>query len=226
MDGRTKIINGRLAACALAVALAAFVGVAHGKASGSSTLVTSYPRKAVFPMHRDKFWSIIAQTTGAEANTDLQSQLLKLALTKLSPSDIAGFEATFDALMRESYSWDLWGAAFVVHGGASDDSFEYFRVWLISKGQGVFEAVSKNPDSLADMLASDSNGPLEYEHFAYIARDVWVTKTGKMIDDMPTIANMMYPGTKPSGMPFKESEEYLATRYPKLWKRFGRNPAG
>lgn len=176
-------------------------------------------------MDHAQFWAIIERTTSHEADTDDQTSALRSELSKLTADEIASFEATFDEIMRGSYSWNLWGAAYVVHGGASDDGFEYFRVWLISKGQKIFEAVSKDPDILADVLAADSSGPLEYEDFAYVAREAWEAKSGKDLDEMPRVADMIYPGVEPSGDPFKETDEYLAKRYPKLWKRFGHNPA-
>ncbi|WP_217498085.1 MULTISPECIES: DUF4240 domain-containing protein [Sphingomonas] len=37
--------------------------------------------------------------------------------------------------MIRSYRWDLWRAAKVAKGGVSDDGFEYFRTWLISRGR-------------------------------------------------------------------------------------------
>ena len=85
--------------------------------------------------------------------------------------------------------------------------------------------MSHDPDALADMIASDSSGPLEFEDFAYVAREVWASKTGREADDMPMVANMIYPDLKPSGELFQENETYLSKRYPKLWKRFGHNPA-
>ena len=202
-----------------------WTGAVRAKEAQQSPMAESKEIKAITPMSRDKFWAIIAQTLPYKANTDQQSNALKRALLAMSPADIAGFESTFEDVMHSSYSWDLWGAASVVHGGASDDGFEYFRVWLISRGQGVFEAVSKDPDNLADIIDGDSSGPLEFEEFAYIARSAWETKTGKSFNAMPRIANMMYPDRKPKGEPFEDSEQYLATRYPKLWKRFGHSPA-
>ena len=177
------------------------------------------------PIDRQRFWAIIEKTTSFEADTADQAAALKRELEKLPAADVVSFEMTFDTIMRESYSWNLWGADYVVHGGASDDSFEYFRVWLISKGQRFFDTVSHDPDALADMIASDSSGPLEFEDFAYVAREVWASKTGREADDMPMVANMIYPDLKPSGELFQENETYLSKRYPKLWKRFGHNPA-
>ena len=215
---------GRWPARMLAVAVAIIFPTipAHSSAAEPKKPAAS---RGVLPMDRSEFWAIIGRTTSLEARSDEQAAALRSELDRLSPDQIAAFEATFDDLMRQSYSWSLWGADFVIHGGASDDSFEYFRVWLISKGKGVFEAVSKDPDSLADLLASDSVGPLEFEDFAYVARDAWEAKTGKDSSEMPQFADMIYPGVEPSGEPFKEDEEYLAKRYPRLWKRFGHNPA-
>lgn len=70
------------------------------------------------------------------------------------------------------------------------------------------------------MLASGSRGDLEFEDYAYVAREVWAAKTGLDWNDMPVIANMIYD-SEPKGQSFSEDQEALAKRYPKLWNRFG-----
>lgn len=177
-------------------------------------------------MSDDRFWAVIGTTTAFERDPERQSAALHDTLGKLSVDEIVAYEAAFDRQMTRSYSWDLWGAAYVVHGGASDDGFEYFRCWLISKGQEVFEKVMADPDSLADMLAPKVEGVLEFEEFAYVAREVWGEKTGRPSDEMPNAASMIYPGREPSGTKFDEDAADLAKRYPKLWRRFGTNPLG
>jgi Protein of unknown function (DUF4240) len=172
------------------------------------------------------FWNVVDSTIGLEQYPDRQLAELHTALGKLSVEQIAQFEASFDAEMRRSYSWDLWGADYVVHGGASDDSFEYFRCWLISKGKRLFEKVLADPDSLADVLAPKVEGVLEFESFAYVARKTWGEKTGKPGTEMPNAAPMMYIDLEPMGVQFEEDPVSLAKRYPKLWKRFGTNPLG
>jgi hypothetical protein len=115
----------------------------------------------------------------------------------------------------------------VLNGGASDDGFEYFQRWLISKGREVFEAAVADPDSLADLLAPDTEGPCEFEEFAYVASEVWAEKTGIDPWNDPK-GSFPYtgapPATQPSGTPFPEDERYFARRYPKLWARFGTSP--
>ena len=194
----------------------ALVGIA-----GASVASHILAAKGMMPagMTEQRFWAIIAESTPFEADTDKQSAVLRASLEKLTPAELEGYERIFDRLMTESYSWDLWGAAYVANGGASDDGFEYFRCWLISKGEGIFRKVSAHPDSLADILAKDSGGDLEFEEFAYIARNVWAEKTERDPGDMPGAAAMMY-NTKPSGTPFVENPTVLQKRYPKLWARF------
>jgi hypothetical protein len=177
-------------------------------------------------MSQDRFWALIGTTTAFEGDQRRQLSALRASLEKLSADDVAAFEASFDEQMQRSYSFDLWGAADIVHGGASDDGFEYFRCWLISKGRAVFEKVIADPDSLADIVdtvAPSEIGILEFEHFAYVAGDVWEKKTGQPISQMP-IVRQGY-GPKPSGTEFQEDDEaYLAKRYPKLWRRFSTHP--
>jgi hypothetical protein len=176
------------------------------------------------PMPDDRFWALIQPTTAFESDPDRQIEALKSALRKLPLEDVESFEAAFDAQMKRSYSWDLWGAAYVIHGGASDDSFEYFRCWLLSRGRHVFEKILADPDSMADLLPRQVRGPLDFELFAYAARHVWAEKTGRGPNEMPMAANMIYIGADPAGEPFDEDPAHLSKRYPKLWQRFGKNP--
>lgn len=173
------------------------------------------------PLTDKNFWDLIDHSAALEAKPDAQLADLRASLSRLSASQIADFEHIFDETMRQSYSWDLWGAAYIANGGSSDDGFEYFRCWLISKGPNVFHKVAANPDILADILAPGSGGDFEFEEFAYVAREAWQAKTGRDWNDMPVIANMAYDN-KPSGVAFSENPAELAKRYPKLWKRFGR----
>jgi hypothetical protein len=211
------------------VVAAAMVSTGSGtRAEGPAAAAPGNPHASlsVRPMSDDRFWALIGATTAFERDPGRQLAALRSALERLTVPEIEAYEAAFDQYMRRSYSWDLWGAAYVVHGGASDDGFEYFRCWLISKGRAVFEKVTADPDSLADFLAPDLEGVLEFEDFAYVAREVWGEKTGLPGNQMPNAANMIYVGLEPSGTRFEEDEAYLSRRYPKLWRRFGSHPLG
>lgn len=215
-----------LFALAIPVGMIIALGDTHAEEPAATSPGDRYGSVRVQPMSDDRFWALIGSTTAFESDPERQLSHLRAALEKLSVEDIEAYEATFDKQMKRSYSWDLWGAAYVVHGGASDDGFEYFRCWLISKGRGVFGKVMAELDSLADILEPNGDGVLEFEEFAYVARQVWGEKMGLPGNKMPNAANMIYPGLEPSGTRFQEDPEYLSKRYPKLWQRFGTRPLG
>jgi hypothetical protein len=174
-------------------------------------------------MPADRFWELIGRTVKYEADQDAQINALRQELGGLSAAEIETFERAFQEQQRRAYSWDLWGAAYVMNGGASDDGFEYFQRWLISKGRKIFEAALADPDSLATMITTREPEDLyDFELFAYVAREVWEEKTGLDADRFPYTGAP--PAAQPAGEPFAEDPDHLAKRYPKLWARFGMSP--
>jgi hypothetical protein len=174
-------------------------------------------------MSDDEFWALIDRTVAYENDPARQIESLAAVLNELTPDEIEAFEAAFLRQMNRAYSWNLWGATYVAHGGASDDGFEYFRRWLISKGRSVFEHVLASPDDLADLLVDDVEGVLEFEEFAYVAGNVWGQRTGKSLDEFAP-SGLTLLGADPQGTPFEDDEAFLSARYPKLSRRFGENP--
>jgi hypothetical protein len=179
------------------------------------------------PMEEDKFWWIISGTTRTKNDREAQCGQLKKQLNDLTAAEIASFELRFEELKRRIYSWDVWGATYVVHGGASDDAFEYFMRWLVSRGRADFERVLNNPDELESIIPKDQTEPCEFEEFGYVASEVWQSKTG--IDPwQDELGRFPYTGAPPAedvlGVPFEDSETALSNRYPKLWSRFGGSP--
>src|SRR5262249_60345691 len=104
---------------------------------------------------------------------DAQIGALRGVLEELTPDEIVGFQRCFDECMAQSYHWDLWGAAYIIAGGYSDDAFMDFRSWLISKGEAVYNAAMKNPETLAEAVVdSDTNDDCQFEEFQYYASPV------------------------------------------------------
>lgn len=133
------------------------------------------------------------------------------------------WQGAYDAKRAAAYSWDLWGAAFVIHGGASDDGFDYFRNWLISRGRRVYEAALADPDSLSATIPAGTSEAAEFEGFGYVAMALWAERTGSDPARMPVGAAQP---SEPAGKQWSEDPAALAARYPKLWKRFGNAPLG
>jgi Protein of unknown function (DUF4240) len=61
-------------------------------------------------MDKERFWTIVAATKRkAKGGLRAQEQALRDALAKLEPEEIAEFQAIWDELYDEAYTWDLWG---------------------------------------------------------------------------------------------------------------------
>lgn len=178
------------------------------------------------PMPDARFWNIIDGVAGTGGEPDDRIEALEAALKPLSLDDIISFEMTFRRLLNDAYTWDLWGAAYVIHGGCSDDGFEYFRRWLVSRGRTAYEAARANPDSLADfdLEPTGPEGYWEFEEFYYVSIKVFKEKGGKgdPRDHAAPEAGLGGPG--PSGEEFSDDKGHLQKGYPKLWKRFGKTP--
>jgi hypothetical protein len=173
------------------------------------------------PSH-DPFWTIIDAHRDGD---DYDEDGLIAELAKGSKEDILAFDARVTKLMDESYRGDLWGAAYVANGGCSDDGFDYFRGWLISRGKAVFEAALADPDSIVSEVGE---GDVEVEGLLYAAAHAWELKTGK--DDFYDHAEERDDeddDEEDGDLDLSWSEdgdgvpERLAKAYPRLWKKFG-----
>jgi hypothetical protein len=167
-----------------------------------------------------RYWGIITKSF-INSNSDQRSTILD-ELSKLTPQEIVGFSLRTRKLLKESYLSDLWCAAYIMKGGCSDDGFEYFRCWLITKGKDVFYKALKNPDSLSE-LKKQFFSDYEYEELLYFPDEAFKTKTGKEINDHIDMDNFFklegsYPKIK-----FNWQEDNKASMKkicPKLFKKY------
>ncbi|MEZ4456519.1 MAG: DUF4240 domain-containing protein [Gemmatimonadales bacterium] len=122
-------------------------------------------------MTRDQFWTVI--DSARRLDPDEPAEGLRKVLGRLKLAEIAGFQAHFDELFDAACRWDLWGAAYLMGGGCSDDGFIDFRYGLISHGRRVYEAALADPDSLAGL-----DDHVEDEAYGSIAAEVHEDKGG------------------------------------------------
>lgn len=166
-------------------------------------------------MDEQQFWDIIG-TSGKKALTGLDRQLaaVRKRLKILTPVEIKNFDRLFNQKLNAAYRWDLWGAAYLINGGCSDDGFYYFRAWLISRGPQVYAAALENPDSLAKVVDVDRDDH-EFEELWHVAREVYREVAGK------ELTGKFRWLTKPKGKrwDFDDDDEVLK-RLPKLAKRY------
>lgn len=158
------------------------------------------------------FWKIIdAARSGASGDCGVVADGLVEDLSDRTVEEVVGFSVVFDQLMDRAYSWELWGAAYVINGGCSDDGFEYFRAWLVVQGQAVFEAALANPESLVEVAQVDA----ECEDALYVAAQAYQHLTGS--NELPR-RYAPHP-REPSGVEWTEDD--LPARYPRLTAAFG-----
>ncbi len=167
-------------------------------------------------MNDAEFWKIIRQA-GSEADGDLDAIIgaVHEQLTKLTPSEIKSFNAIMGAKVAAAYTWKLWGAAYLMNGGCSDDGFEYFRGWLVAQGKSVYEAALADPDSLAK-IADPENDEYECEEILYVAMNAYEEVAGEDLDLTPSAE-----APKPSGdeWDFEDPDEN-AKYLPRLARKF------
>jgi hypothetical protein len=157
-------------------------------------------------MDVNEFWQIIG-----EADTP---QELHDRLAALPESDLADFELHHQQAFAESYDWSLWGAAYVINGGCSDDCFDYFRAYLISRGREVYQAALADPDSLADAEIEDED---EWEEWMSPTMMVVHARTGEYSYVAPD--RHARQSQDPRGDAWDEDD--LERRFPRLTAKYG-----
>jgi hypothetical protein len=127
-------------------------------------------------MNEETFWRTVEAARAAPGDeSDAQAQRLVESLSALDVSEIVAFETILRQFHGAAYRADLWGAAYLINGGCSDDGFDYFRAGLIALGRVAYEGALADPDSLADFAAEE----IEYEDMMYVAEQAYRRKTGR-----------------------------------------------
>jgi Protein of unknown function (DUF4240) len=132
----------------------------------------------------------------------------------LPARQIAGFERIRRSLDRRIYTWDVWGAAYVIEDGCSDDCFRDFRGYVISLGRGPYETALRNSDALAPVVNDAETG--DWENADDVAPDAY---QGVTDEDIPGDSSDL--SGNPRGAPWDDDHvEALVQRYPRLAARF------
>ncbi len=179
------------------------------------------------------FWKLIEQSKELEDEID-QAEWTKDQLAKKSIEEIVQYEIIFTHFMNQSYTSALWGAAYVIMGGCSDDCFDYFRGWLIAQGEDVYNKTLANPEYLAAYIppyyAEEDLAP-QLEEMLSVAADAYTyRKTGTfeynedIYDEFLNLIEAKGSVIQNIEIEFDWEEEDLEERYPALWARFGEEP--
>ncbi|MET3032471.1 DUF4240 domain-containing protein [Flavobacterium johnsoniae] len=176
-------------------------------------------------MDKDEFWKIIDYSIANSKNDKLEQE--KTIVEKLSaynPEQIIEFEIILRQLIIQADDFKIMGAQKIIEGYVSDDSYLYFRCWLIGKGEEIYKETIRNPDVLSDSISREDE--FDFEELLYVSTKAYKIKTGKIEEDATFPRDVAYlkgldydfgaPPTK--GVDWKEED--LPVTYPKLWRFF------
>lgn len=162
-------------------------------------------------MTLDEFWRIVDESRSRATDCEAQAGHLVTLLARLPPDEIADFDRLFGERRVEAYRWDLWGVAYIVNGGCSDDGFEYFRCWLVSRGRAYYEHALASPEDAASGIEPGEEP--ECEDILYAADRAYTQATGRELPPTP----ITYP-SQPAGR--RWSEDDVFELFPRVAARF------
>ena len=147
-------------------------------------------------MDRQAFWRVVedARARASDDGDAVAAHAVEILATLPKAQIVAAAQPLWD-LMADSYRGDLWAAAYLINGGASDDGFDYFRGWLIAQGREVFERAIADPDAMADLpavrAAAAQQEDLENEEVLGIVWNAHLKATGEELP--PRAFTIRYP---------------------------------
>ncbi len=164
-------------------------------------------------MTADEFWEIVDRIhEQSQGDMETKCELLKENLSTLDKDSLLAFSRHFDSFDHKAYTWELWGAAYVINGGCSDDGFMDFRSTLISYGNEVYSQALKDPESLAELKVNDPE-ELFYEGFNYELTDA----LENLFDEIPVKESPL--PDEPTGNEW--DEDGVEKLYPQLAAKYG-----
>ncbi|WP_181149803.1 DUF4240 domain-containing protein [Arthrobacter sp. MYb227] len=186
----------------------------------TGTATVAQPSTSIKPglqlMEDEQFWDITGRSLEASAGSiERQATELEDILGALPPAQVASFNARFVSKTNELYSWELWGAAYVLNGGCSDDCFDYFRNWVVGQGRDYFKAVQLDPQVLNDGRLSFAFESDDAELLSYAGADAYRRASGgrDLYEDYPQSPSTT-TGSEPAGTAWDEDE--VQDLYPEI----------
>ena len=165
-------------------------------------------------MDDSTFWSLIEDAARqGRGDQGLMLQKLTASLAALEPDEIGSFKARMTEHISRADLWDLWGAAYIMNGGCSQDGFLYFRAWLLAQGRDTFESALSDPETLATRRLDYVSEGYGFELLMYTPLEAYEARAG---------AALKYDtnGTEdPQGEPW--TEEDVWARFPALSAKYG-----
>ncbi len=127
-------------------------------------------------MNIDTFWHIIdeANAKAGQGNQEKMLECTESLLSELPAKEIAEWFNIHHLYLDLAERKDLERAASNCGIYLSDDSFLYFRGWLLSLGKDAFYSILNEPDTLSEYVTSPED--TRFEAFVYAGHDLYTQK--------------------------------------------------
>ncbi|WP_052695651.1 DUF4240 domain-containing protein [Hymenobacter sp. AT01-02] len=175
-------------------------------------------------MDKKEFWQLIDSAKKASGGDQgLQEKELISSLEKYAPEEIIDFECLLCECLIEADDFGIMAAQKILDGYVSDDSYLYFRCWLVGQGESVFKAALDKPDTLAAVLDAPYQ---DFEELLSVATTAFQKRTGKEEEDETFPREIAASrGLDYDSDSFTKGEDWTESQLPKLlpklWKKFG-----
>lgn len=172
-------------------------------------------------MNEDEFWDLIEKTKQESyGNCSSQTELLIKILSEKSIEEILDYTKNFWKLFLQSYTSELWAMAHILNGGCSNDTFDYFRGWLIAQGRNLYEIFMKHPDEVADLTNNKMELFNECEFIIGVSRDVYIKKTGNEDEKIYNTIKEVAKNYNYGKLELEWDESNLNEFYPKFYQKY------
>ena len=182
------------------------------------------PNTQMDTIQTDRFWTLIDNAVSvAKGDNSIKEKYLISELSKLSLEEIIDFEIAFRKVVIDADDFKIMAAQKIIEGYVSDDSYLYFRCWLIGKGSLVYTEALKSPEYLAGIAINDE--VCNFESLMYVATKAYSIKTRKKEDEtfprnIAIAKGLDYDFFKAPTKGKDWTEDDLPKLYPKLWDKF------
>lgn len=155
------------------------------------------------------FWNLIESCRTISEDKFEFIEKLSNKLEEFKSSEIRKFERIFRTKYEKLNREDLWALAYIVRKGCGDDGFDYFKAWVISKGQNAFNAINEMRTNEVQQYFDEDP---QLEEIMYLAENVYESKTGELMPPVKVKKNKMKK--------LNWTEESLETDFPELCEIF------
>lgn len=176
---------------------------------------TALPREEIT---EQRFWHIIDRAReSSDGDAEELSEALREELRKSSQQEIVAFDQLFATKTQALYTWELWGVAFLLLGGCSDDEFADVRTWILAQGKDFYLASLKDPTVLTNGKLSVPTDVADTEEIRYVPDEIFMEMTGTSIEEQyPDQQSASMAGNEPVGVPWDKYPDGLGARFPKI----------